>query len=94
MSNTYSFTVTASDVQISPHSHQEVELTFEIYKSTVDDIFNNLPDKELIQQLEKSVQFTPQFCLNQFDFSIEDFFDLFDKSELKHRVAQYLINNE
>lgn len=94
MSNTYRFTVTASDVQISAYNHQEVELTFEIYKSTVDELLESIPNKELIEELQKSSTIDAKFCIDEFDLQIEDFFDLLNKSELKHRVAQYLIDNE
>jgi hypothetical protein len=57
-------------------------------------LLESIPEKELIEELKKSSTIDAKFCIDEFDLQIEDFFDLLDKSELKHRVAQYLIDNE
>ena len=94
MSNVYSFSITAVDANISSYNTNEIRLRFDIFKSTVDELLESIPEKELIEELKKSSTINAKFCINEFDLQIEDFFDLLDKSEIKHRVAQYLIDNE
>lgn len=94
MSNVYSFSITAVNVNISSYNTNEIRLRFDIFKSTVDELLESIPEKELIEELKKSSTINAKFCINEFDLQIEDFFDLLDKSEIKHRVAQYLIDNE
>jgi hypothetical protein len=94
MSNVYSFNILAVDANISSYNTNEIRLRFDIFKSTVDELLESIPEKELIEELKKSSTIDAKFCIDEFDLQIEDFFDLLDKSELKHRVAQYLIDNE
>lgn len=82
--------LSVKSVEISGSSRDEVDLKFEIYNTRIDDILEEIPSKDILQHLENNNTVNLAYFLER--FSLEEIFDEFAGSELREKLAQYLID--
>lgn len=82
--------LSVKNVEISGSSRDEVDLKFEIYNTRIDEILEEIPTKDILEHLENSNELNIAYFLER--FSLEEIFDEFEGSELREKLAKYLID--
>jgi len=90
MATLYFNNISVRNVEIGPSNKDEVGLKFSILDLNVDQLLEEIPIKDMVEHLDNNNQLNAEFFLKR--FSLEEIFDEFEASELKEKLAQYLIN--
>lgn len=77
------------NLTVSPYNMNEIEINFDIVESVIDEVLYKIPYAFLIKELDENGILSLEFFLER--YSLENIFDAFDKTELKTRLAKYLI---
>ncbi len=85
-----SITLIVKKVEITPINKDEIEVQCEIQNCELSETLDKLDSKLLIQSLKDNDNLTMDLFLEE--FTLEDVFEEFTASELKERLAKFLIN--
>jgi hypothetical protein len=85
-----SLTLVVKKVEITPRNKDEMEVECEIQNYEISQVIDELDSKLLIDSLTARGALTMELFLKE--FTLEDVFGEFTGSELKERLAKFLIN--
>jgi len=82
-------TLIVKKVEITPRDKNEIEVECEIQNYELSDTLDEIDSKLLINSLQAKGALTMELFLQE--FTLEDVFEEFTGSELKERLAKFLI---
>lgn len=82
-------TLIVKKVEITPRDKNEIEVECEIQNYELSDTLDEIDSKLLINSLQAKGALTMELFLKE--FTLEDVFEEFTGSELKERLAKFLI---
>ncbi len=91
MNDIYDIDVVASSANIEPHANKAIDIRLRMNPSQICDMLNEIPLNEIIKYLGQVNDITKILCTHLIE--PEDVFEHIGPSEIKHRVAQWLIDN-
>lgn len=90
MATIYFNNISANNVEVGASNRDEVDLKFSMLDCNVDQLLEEIPIKDMIEHLNNNNKLNIAYFLEQ--FSLEEIFDEFSGSELREKLAQYLID--
>jgi len=84
--------IVASSANIEPRTNKEIDLRLHMNPSQICDMLDEIPLNEIIKYLGQVNDITKILCTHL--IKPEDVFEYIGPSEIRHKLAQWLIDNE